>query len=118
MLRGTEVEINDKNFNISPNLQKVFNQTFNIPLKKIIDQEWETYKIILETLYFKNYTPKSRENKSGRYKTSKTIFRNNLGGQGIKKNYHTIWYNRYLHQTWKITRTKIIWSYWYSNRSQ
>ena len=41
MLRGTEVEINDRNFNITPNLQKVFTQTSNIPLKKIKDQEWE-----------------------------------------------------------------------------
>ena len=39
MLRGTEVEINDKSFNISPNLQKVFTQTTNIPLKKLNDQE-------------------------------------------------------------------------------
>ena len=35
MLRGTEVEINDKKFNVTPNLQKVFTQTYNIPLKKL-----------------------------------------------------------------------------------
>ena len=39
MLRRTEVEINDKNFKITPKLQKVFIQTSNIPLKKLNDQE-------------------------------------------------------------------------------
>ena len=85
VLRGTEVEINDKNFNVTPNLQKVFTQTSNIPLKKLNDQEWEIYKNILETYNFEKYTPKFGENKSSRYKTSKAIFRNNLGGQGNKK---------------------------------
>ena len=85
MLGGTELEIDDKNFTIFPNLQKVFTQTSNIPLKKINDQEWQVYKKIFETLNFKIYTPKSGENESGRYKTSKAIFRNNLGGQGIEK---------------------------------
>ena len=74
MLGGTEVKINDKNFNITPNLQKVFTQTSNIPLKKLNDQEWEIYNKILETLDFENYKPKSGENKSGRYKFSKTNF--------------------------------------------
>ena len=81
MLRGTEVEINDKKFNITPNLQKVFSQTFNIPLKKLNDQEWEIFKNILETLNFENYEPKSGETRSGRYKYSKT----NLKGHGIEK---------------------------------
>ena len=53
MLRGTEAEINDKNFNITPNLQKVFTQTSKIPLKKLRD-EWEIYKNFLETLDFDN----------------------------------------------------------------
>ena len=44
ILRGTEVEINDKNFIITPNLRKVFTQTSNIPLKKLNDQEWEIFK--------------------------------------------------------------------------
>ena len=46
ILRGSEVEINDKKFNITPNLQKVFIQTSNIPLKKLNDQEWEIDKNI------------------------------------------------------------------------
>ena len=52
MIRGTEVEINDKKFKITPNLQKVFTQKSNIPLKQLNDQEWELYKNILETLGF------------------------------------------------------------------
>ena len=67
MLGGTEIEIDDKNFNITPNLLKVFTQTSNIPLKKLYDQEWEIYKKILETLNFENYKPKSGEIESGRY---------------------------------------------------
>ena len=54
MLRGTEVEINDKNFNKTPNLRKVFTQTSNIPLIKLNDQEWEIEKNISETLDFEN----------------------------------------------------------------
>ena len=84
LLGGTEVEINVKNFNISSNLQEVFTQTSNIPLKKINDQEWEIYKKILESLIFENYKPKSGENKSGKYKTSKAILGNNLKGEGVK----------------------------------
>ena len=68
MIRGTEVEINDKKINITPNIQKDFTQTSNIPLKKLKDQEWEIYKNILETLDFGNYKPKSGATKSGRYK--------------------------------------------------
>ena len=50
MLGGTEVKYNDKNFDITPNLQKVFTQTSNIPLQKLKDQEWELYKNFLEIL--------------------------------------------------------------------
>ena len=79
MLRGTEVEINDKKFNITPNLQKVSTETSNIPLKKLNDQEWEIYKNILGTI--ENYKPKSGESKSCRCKYSKT----NMKGRGIEK---------------------------------
>ena len=81
MLRGTEVEINDKKFNITPNPQKVFTQTSNIPLRKLNDQDLDLYKKFLETLGFENYKPKSGETKSGRYKYSET----NLKGHGIEK---------------------------------
>ena len=72
MLRGSEVKIHDKKLNITPNLQKTFTQRSDIPLKNLNHQEWEIYKNILETLDFENYKPKSGENKSGRYKYSKT----------------------------------------------
>ena len=81
MICGTEVEINDKKFNINSNLQKVFTQTSNIPLKQLNDQEWEIYKNILETLGSENYKSKCGETKFGRYKYSKT----NLKGRGIEK---------------------------------
>ena len=85
MIPGTEVKINDKVFNITPKLQKVFNQTSNIPLKKLNDQDWEIYKIFLETLNFKKYVPKSGENESGRYRYSKTNFKDrNLEGKRVK----------------------------------
>ena len=35
LLGGTEVEINDKKFNITPGFQKVLVDTSNIPLKKL-----------------------------------------------------------------------------------
>ena len=85
MVGGTEVEINDKKFNKTPNLQQVFTQTSGIPLKKLNDQEREKCKKNLNTLNFQNYVPKSGENKSGRYKYSKTNFKNhNLQGEGVK----------------------------------
>ena len=84
MIRGTEIKINDKIFNITPNIQQVFTQTSNTPLKKLNDQEWELYKNILETFNFKNYVSDSGEKNSGRYKYSKTNFKDrNLEGQGV-----------------------------------
>ena len=39
----------------------------------------------MDTLNFKNYVPKSGENKSGRYKLSKTNFKyRNLQGEGVR----------------------------------
>ena len=70
-----------KKLNITPNLQKVFTQTSNTPLKKLNDQEWEFYKNILETLDFENFQPKVGENKSGRCK----YFKTNLEGRGIEE---------------------------------
>ena len=81
MLGETEVEINDNKYNITPGLQKVFTQTSNIPLKKSNDQEREIYKNIAKDLNFENYKAVSGENKSGRYKHSKAIFKNNLKGR-------------------------------------
>ena len=39
ILGGTEVEINDKKFNITPGIQKVLADTSNIPLKMLNDQD-------------------------------------------------------------------------------
>ena len=46
MLRGIEIKIKDKEIKITPNLQKVFTQTSNVPLKKLNVQEWEIYENI------------------------------------------------------------------------
>ena len=85
MLGGTEVKINDNKYNITPRLQKVFTQTSNIPLKNLKDQEREIYKNILKDLNFENDKAVSGGNKSDKYKRSKTIFKNDLKGQGIQK---------------------------------
>ena len=42
ILPGTEIEINGNKYNLTPNLQKVFSETSNIPLKKLNDKERET----------------------------------------------------------------------------
>ena len=85
ILRGTEIEISGNKYNITPGVQKVFTETSNIPLKKLNDNDRETHVNTLRDLNFENYKAVSGENKSGRYKTSKAIFKNNLKGQGIEK---------------------------------
>ena len=85
ILRGTETKINGNKYNITPGLQRVFTETSNTPLTNLNDKDIETYVKILTNLTFENYKAVSGENKSGRYKTSKTIFRSNLKGQGIQK---------------------------------
>ena len=81
ILRGTEIEIKGNEYNITSDLQEVFTETTNIPLKKLNDKNRETHVNILKDLKFENYTALNGENKSPRYKTSKTMFRNNLKGQ-------------------------------------
>ena len=44
ILRGTEVEINDIEYNITPGIQKVFTETSNIPLKKLNDKKEKSVK--------------------------------------------------------------------------
>jgi len=87
MLVGTEVDINNKKYNITPSIQKVLTDTSNIPLKKLNYKDREIYGIILKSLSFENYKPVRGETKSGRFKYSKTIFTNdsNLEGEGIEK---------------------------------
>ena len=74
ILGGTEVEINDKKFNITPGIQKVLTDTSNIPLKKLNDKDDELFINISESLDFENYKAIRGESKSGRYKQSQTNF--------------------------------------------
>ena len=87
---GTEVEVNDKKFNITPGIQKVLTDTSNIPRKKLNDKDREIFNKILESLGFENHKAKRGEPKSGRYEQSKTNFKkHNFTGQRIeKKSYH------------------------------
>ena len=48
------------------------------------DKKRETYVNILKDLNFEKYKAVSGERKSGRHKTLKFIFRNNLKGHGIQ----------------------------------
>ena len=75
ILRGTEVEINNIKYNITPGIQKVFTDTSDQSLKKLNDGEREMYKNILEDLNFENYKAVTGETKSGRNEYSKTIFK-------------------------------------------
>ena len=87
---GTEVEIKDKKFNITPGILKVLTDTSNIPQKKLNDKDGEIFNKNLESLGFENHKAKRGEPKSGRYKQSKTNFKKHkFTGQGIeKKSYH------------------------------
>ena len=82
---GNKIKINENVFDITRGIQKVLIDTSNIPIKKLNDQDRETYNNILESLDFKNYKPVRGESKSGRYKQSKSNFnKHNLEGQGVK----------------------------------
>ena len=80
------VEVEDKNFNITPNLQKVFTDTTGKSLKKLNKKEIQTYKKLLNTLIYESYRPKYGEVNSGRYKNTTNILNSiNLQGRGIEK---------------------------------
>ena len=82
----SRIEIDVKNFNITPDLQNVFTDTTGISLKKLNKKENQTYKKLLNTLNYENYRPKKGEYNSGRYKNTKNILKsNNLQGRGIEK---------------------------------
>ena len=82
---GNKIKINENVFDITRGIQEVLTDTSNIPIKKLNDQDRETYNNILENLNFKNYKPVRGESKSGRYKQSKSNFnKRNLEGQGVK----------------------------------
>ena len=82
----SRIEIKNKEFNITPNLQNVFTDTTGKSLKNLTKTENKTYKKLLQTLDYKNYRPKQGEYNSGRYKKTKKILNpNNLQGRGIEK---------------------------------
>ena len=82
----SRIEIKGSDFNITPNLQKVFTDTTGKSLKKLDKTENITYKKLLKTLNYNNYKPKSGEISSGRYKNTKDILKPiNLQGRGIEK---------------------------------
>ena len=84
-LGGTEVEINDKKFNIFPGIQKVLADTSNIPMKKLNNEDREIFNKTLESIDFENCKAIRGQSKSSRYKQSKTNFeKRNLEGQGVK----------------------------------
>ena len=86
ILGDTRIGIDGKNFNITPNLQKVFTDTTGESLKKLTKTENKTYKKLLQTLDYESYRPKQGEYNSGRYKNTKNILKpNNLQGRGIEK---------------------------------
>ena len=72
---GSKLKINEKIYDISPGLQKVLTDTYNIPLKKLIDKDREIFNNSLESLDFENYKAICDESKSGRYEQSKTNFK-------------------------------------------
>ena len=94
MSGDSRVETEGKNFNLTPNLQKVFTDTTGKSSKKLDKMENLTYKKLLKTLSYENYKPKSGEIISDRYKHTENILKPiNLQGHGIEKKYHTLKHN-------------------------
>ena len=82
---GNKFKINEKIFNITPDNQKVFTDTSNMPLKKLNDKDRELLKNFLKSLDFENYKAIRGESKPGRCENSPTIFqKQNLKGEGVK----------------------------------
>ena len=87
---GKKLRIIEKIYHITPGIQKVLIDTFNIPLKKLNDKDNEKFIKILESLDFKKHKAIRGETKSGRYKHSKTNFKkrankSSLEGQRFEK---------------------------------
>ena len=86
ILGDSRIEIEGENFNITPNLQKVFTDTTDKSLIKLNKKENQTYRKLLNTLNYENYRPKYGKVNSGRYKYTKNILKPiNLQGRGIEK---------------------------------
>ena len=61
MLRGTEIEINDKVYNITPGIQKVFTETSYNTAKSMNDLEKLVFRDILQkTDYYRRIPTKGR----------------------------------------------------------
>ena len=68
MLRGTEVKINDKQYNITPGIQKVFTDTSYNTAKSMNDMEKLVFRDILqETDYYRRLPTKGRLSGRDRY---------------------------------------------------
>ena len=93
-MAGNELKIFEDIYNISDNLQNVFTDTSNIPLKKLIGKDRQVYKNVLESLNFKNYKAILGETKSARYKYSKNNFKDRVNKSSLftrrSKNHHPI----------------------------
>ena len=63
MLGVTEVEINNKKYNITPSIRKVLTDTYNISPKKLNYKDRKIYGNILKSLEFENYKPVRGETK-------------------------------------------------------
>ena len=68
MLRGTEVEINNEEYNITPGIQKVFTDTSYNTVKSMSDTEKIVFRDNLQkTDYYKRLPTKGRMSGSDRY---------------------------------------------------
>ena len=63
---GKKLKKNEKVHDITQGIQKVLTDISNIPMKKLNDQDRDTFIKILESLDFENYKAIRGESKSGR----------------------------------------------------
>ena len=77
-LGGYKLKIIEDVYNVSDNLQNVFTNTSNIPLKKLKDKDKQRCYNILESPNFENYKAIRGETKSTRCKYCKSNFENRV----------------------------------------
>ena len=71
ILGDSTIEISEDVYNIGTNLQKVFTDTSEKPLKNLSELDAVMYKHILTSLSYDDYIPRHGEIKSRRYKQTK-----------------------------------------------
>ena len=71
ILGDSTLEISEDVWNKGTNLQKVFTDTSEKPLKKLSEFDAVMYKLILTSLSYDDYIPRHGETKSSRYKYTK-----------------------------------------------